>query len=280
MAKAKRTSSQIAELTKMSARVLSSNEQAAAAVAERDKILTNYNKQIDEFIVSIARTANLEDLDPAVIEAGIRYIAVAGRDPAVTAEWNAIAEPVCANPVSPNTNDSVSRIPVRRPRTPGPGQVIVVVEVKKREGEDCVPDLRSSNVKWSGRHNHYRGIVDSDKVDGLRARFPNRVTVERVGETNGGLNGHMTNGAAARPLTTIGLDSDSASGNAEARMVEERDVVVAAEHPEGQSTKSASGGLRDLIEAENAAQPILPHEAKGFPKAYGGSPFSRLGAKP
>jgi hypothetical protein len=288
MARAVRTSSQIAELTKMSARVLLSEEQVVAAAVERDTILSKYKKQINEFIVSIAGKANLVDLNPAVIEAGIRYIAIAGRNPAVVAEWNAIAELGGADVVSTNTKEAVSRLPVRRARTPGPGQVIVVVDVKKREGEECVPDLRNSNVKWSGRHNHYRGIVDSDKVDGLRARFPNRVTVERVGETNGVLNDQMMNSvtvADAHPPTTTGPASDSASGNDEAPVAGQRDAYLAAEDFEGQPNKAASDELRYSVDLENAAEPsTMPHDVKDDQltrsKPYGGSPFSRLRAKP
>jgi hypothetical protein len=131
-----------------------------------------------------------------------------------------------------------------------------------------VPDLRSSNVKWSGRRNHYRGIVDGNEVDELRARFPNKVTVEaEIGQTSSVLNDQMMK-------DTLAADADPLKAG-------RRNERLAAEESQEQSTEAASGGPPDSVEPDNAAKPdAMPHAAKDDqgtrPKPYGSSPFSRL----
>jgi hypothetical protein len=288
MAKAARTS-QISELTKIGARVMRSEEHVVAAAIERDAIKSKYTALINQFLLTTAQTANLMGLPPAVIEAGIHYVAIAGKDPAVVLEWSAIAG-LGGSAVTPmNTGSDALRTPGRRARTPGPGQVLVIVNVTKREGNESVPSLRSSNVKWNGKHNDFRGIVDKNEVDGLRVRFPNKVTVEGdVAQTSTVLDDQMMKGGAAadtNPLTTPGASSDSAFTNDEVLPPGQRDERLATEESQKQSTNATSGGPRDSVGPGNAAKPdTMLHAAKddlpSRPKPYGGSPFGRLPVKP
>jgi hypothetical protein len=86
----------------------------------------------------------------------------------VVLEWSAISGLGGSAAASTNIGTGALRSPGRRPRSPGPGQVLVIVNVTKREGNESVPNLRSSNVKWNGKHNDFQGIVDKNEVDGLR----------------------------------------------------------------------------------------------------------------
>jgi hypothetical protein len=193
------TSSQISELTKIGARVTLSEEQVVAAALERDAIKSKYRELMNQFVLTTAQKANLVGLPPAVIEAGIHYVSVAGKDPAVVLEWNAVSGLGSSVVTAKNTGTGAFRTPGPRARTPGPGQVVVIVGVTKREGEECVPDLRSMNIKWNGKRNHYRGIKNRSEIDDLRARFPNKVTVEgdEVAQTDSIVNDQMAKDTSA-----------------------------------------------------------------------------------
>jgi hypothetical protein len=264
------TSSQISELTKIGARVARSEEHVVAAAIERDAIKSKYQELMNQFVLTTSQKANLVGLPPAVIEAGIHYVAVAGKDPAVVLEWNAISGLQSSAVTATNTGTGALRTPGRRARTPGPGQVVVIVGVTKREGEECLPDLRSMQIKWNGKRNHYRGIKNRSEIDDLRARFPNKVTVEgdEVAQTDIILNDQMAKGTSAAA-------SPPKAGRREERL--------AAEDSQEQST--APGGSRDSVKSDNAAElDTVPHAAKddvrARPKPYGGSPFGRLPTKP
>jgi hypothetical protein len=271
MAKVARTSPQISELTNIGARVMRIEENMAAAAVERDAHKSKYKQLINQFLLTTVEKANLMELTPAIIEAGIHYISVAGKDPAVVLEWSAISGLGGSAVTATNTGTGALRTPGRRARTPGPGQVVVIVGVTKREGEECVPDLRSMNIKWNGKRNHYRGIMNRSEIDDLRARFPNKVTVEgdEVAQTDSIVNDQMAKGTSAADASPL------KAGRREERL--------AAEESQDQST--APGGSWDFVESDNAAKPdTMPHAAKddlrARPKPYGGSPFGRLPAKP
>jgi hypothetical protein len=271
MAKVARKSSQISELTNIGARVMRIEENMAAAAVERDAHKSKYKQLIDRFLLTTAEKANLMELTPAIIEAGIHYISAAGKDPAVVLEWNAISGLGGSAVAATNIGTGAWRPPGRRARTPGPGQVVVIVGVTKREGEECVPNLRSMNIKWNGKRNHYRGIRNRSEIDDLRARFPNKVTVEgdEVAQTDSIVNDQMAKGTSA-------ADASPLKGG-------RREERLAAEDSQEQST--APGGSRDFVESDNAAKAdTMPHAAKddlrARPKPYGGSPFGRLPAKP
>jgi hypothetical protein len=265
------TSSQISELTKIGARVTRSEEQVVAAAIERDAIKSKYQELMNEFVLKTAQKANLAELLPAVIEAGIHYVSVAGKDPAVVLEWNAISGLGASAVAATNTGNGALRTPGRRARTPGPGQVVVIVGVTKREGEECVPDLRSSKIKWNGKRNHYRGIMNRSEIDDLRARFPNKVTVEgdEVAQTDSFVNDQMAKSTSAADPSPL------KAGRREERLAAE----------DSQEHSTAPGGSRDSVKSDNAAElDTVPHAAKddvrARPKPYGGSPFGRLPTKP
>jgi hypothetical protein len=143
MAKAARTSSQISELTKVGAHVLRSEEHVVVAATERDAIKSKYKELINQFLLTTAETAYLIELSPAVIKAGIHYVAIAGKDPAVVLEWSKISGLGGPAAASTNPGTGASRNPGRRPRSPGPGQVLVIVDITKREGNESRPSLRN-----------------------------------------------------------------------------------------------------------------------------------------
>jgi hypothetical protein len=181
----------INEIAKIHARLVQSRDDLTSAEARHGEIETEYGDQLERFVVSTAQRAGLMRLPPAVIQAGIHYLAVAGKDPSLVAEWNATPGVPDAANMSTEIETRACRSTGRRPRRPGPGQVIVIVKITKREGKTCVPNLGDSGIKWNGKHNHYRGIVDAGDVDKLRTRFPNCVMMDgqdnQIGDAlNGG----------------------------------------------------------------------------------------------
>jgi hypothetical protein len=203
--KAAKKASSINEIAKFLALVVQSKEDLTAAEARHGEIENEYGDLLERFVVTTALRAGLMRLPPAVIQAGIHYLSVAGKDPAVVVEWNATPGVAAAANVSTDIEAGAGRSTGRRSRRPGPGQVIVIVKITKREGERRVPNLRSSGIKWSGKHNHYRGVVDASDVDKLRARFPNCVTVDgQDNQVDDVLNGGAPDGisgASGNPLT-------------------------------------------------------------------------------
>jgi hypothetical protein len=276
--KAAKKASSINEIARYHARVVQSNDELAAAEARHGAIKNEYGELLLQFVITTAHQAGLMRLSPAVIQAGIHYVAVAGTDPAVVVEWTATAE------VADAVNSSTTRPTGRRPRHPGPGKVIVLVKITKREGERCVPSLRSSGIKWSGKHNHYRGIVDRSDVEALRTRFPNCVRMDGEGnQIDGSLGGGAVDvipSADGDPLTA----SDPSLTNIEAVLAAGSDDPQSSVQPNAKSSEAGSDASNELARSNVADDIGIPQAAKSGSRPqirpHGASPFNRLPTRP
>ena len=283
--KAAKKASSINEIAKVHTRLVRSKDDLTAAEARHGEIENEYGDLLERFVVTTAQQAGLMRLPPAVIQAGIHYLAVAGKDPSLVAEWNAAPGVPDAVSVSTDAEAGGVRSTGRRSRRPGPDEVIVVVKITKREGERCVPNLRSSGVKWSGKHNHYRGVVDASDVDKLRTRFPSCVTVDGQDNlVNDVLNGGAPDGisgARGNPLTMpepspANIDAgrgagsdDPRSGAGDPQPRAEADETGSDACDEGARSKSEDVGL-----------PQVTFDQRPQTRSHGISPFNRLPVRP
>ena len=87
--KAAKKASSINEIAKVHTRLVQSKDDLTAAEARHGEIENEYGDLLERFVVATAQQAGLMRLPPAVIQAGIHYLAVAGKDPSLVAEWNA-----------------------------------------------------------------------------------------------------------------------------------------------------------------------------------------------
>ena len=284
--KATDKSSPINEIAKVHARLVQSKVDLTVAEMRHGEVENEYGKLLEQFVVATARQAGLMHLPPAVIQAGIHYLAAAGADPSLVAEWNATPGVADAANMSTEIEAGNGRSTGRRPRRPGPGQALVFVKITKREGGRCVPNLRDSGIKWDGKHNHYRGIVDAGDVDMLRQRFPNSVIVYEQGRqahdvANGGAPDGIV-GANGNPLTTpepspTNINASPAAGSDDPRFAAakpqpraEAAEVVSEASDEVARSKSEDIGLPQATRVDSRPQTRPP----------GISPFGRLPARP
>jgi hypothetical protein len=274
----------INEIAKVHARLVQSAEDLTAAVARHGEVENEYGGLLEQFVVATARQAGLMHLPLAVIQAGIRYLAIVGDDPAVVAEWNATPGVAEAPNVPTGTQADASRSTRRRSRRPGPGQALVSVKITKGEGEKCAPSLRDSGLKWDGKHIGYRGIVDAGDVNVLCARFPTCVIVDRQGQLDDVLSGAPDGNAGANgsPLMTpepspTDFDAGPVAGS--------DDPQIAAEDPQPRAEAAEAGSeASDEVAGPKSEDVGLPQATGVDPRPQtrppGISPFSRLPARP
>jgi hypothetical protein len=277
--------SSINEIAKAHARLAQSKGDLVTAEVRHNALENEYGKLLEQFVVATAQQAGLMRLPPAVIQAGIRYLAIAGTDPALVAEWNALPGVVEASNVSTNAQADTGRSAKRRPRRPGPGQALVSVKISKREGKKCVPSLRDAGLKWDGKHIDFRGIVDASDVEMLRARFPNCVIVDGQDQIDDVLNGEELDGiagAVGNPLTTpepspTDIDAGLTSGS------DDPQFATKDPQPPGEADEAGSEALDE--EAKSKSEDVgLPQVTRLGPRSQtrqsGISAFSRLPARP
>jgi len=276
--------SSINEIAKAHARLVQSKDDLATAEARHNVVENEYGELLEQFVVDTAQQAGLMRLPPAVIQAGIRYLAIAGTDPALVGGWNAVPGVVDVSNVSTNAQAGTGRSTGRRSRRPGPGQALVSIKITKREGKKCVPSLRDSGLKWDGKHIDFRGIVDAGGVEMLRARFPNCVIVDGQDQIDDVLNGGAPDGiagGAGNPLTTpepspTDIDAGPVAGLHDPRF-ESGDAEPRAEAAEAGSEAS------DEVAGSKNEDVGLPQATRADPRPQtppGISPFSRLPARP
>jgi hypothetical protein len=273
--------SSINEIAKAHARLVQSKDDLATAEARHNVVENEYGGLLEQFVVATAQQAGLMRLPPAVIQAGVRYLAIAGTDPALVAEWNAVPGVVDASNVSTNAQAGTGRSTGRRSRRPGPGQALVSIKITKREGKKCVPSLGDAGLKWDGKHIDFRGIVDAGDVEMLRARFPNCVIVDGQDQIDDVLNGGEPDGIAGAngsPLTTpepspTDIDAGLAAGS--------DDPQFAAEDPQPPGKAAEAGSEASDEEAKSKSDDVgLPQVTRVGPHPPGISPFSRLPTRP
>lgn len=134
-----------------------------------------YETELDAFILRTARDAGLTKLSPSAIDAGIREVARKGRDPDIVAEWT--TKDACAEP---SAEPKPSRTIKSRSRRPGPGQVVVQIEVTKAAGEQNTT-LNRLGFVWNGRSNRYRAVVDDTALPDLRGEFVDLLSEQHQG---------------------------------------------------------------------------------------------------
>jgi hypothetical protein len=250
------------------------------------EIESKYGNLLERFVITTSQRAGLMRLPPAVIQAGIHYLAVAGKDPALVAEWNATSGVADAANVSTDIEAGGVRSTGRRSRRPGPGQVLVFVKIKKREGEKC--NLRSLGFRWSGKDSHFGAIVDGSEVEGLRSRFPDCVTVDgKHNQIVGVLGGGTVDGAplASGDPLTMPVPSPTNIEAAPTAGSDDPQSSAGESEPQAEPAETRSDVSDAVARSKSASKDIgLPQAAKVDPrpqtKPHGASPFSRLPTRP
>jgi hypothetical protein len=149
--------------------------QNAAAAAENDR--KAFEDAVDALILKAAHGFGLHQLEPEVIVAGIRYIAIHGQRPDVVSEWIA-GDPDILAMMDRGSGAQAARAQQSVEELTLQGTAHVSISIGRNVSGEKRATLEASGLSWNGRRGVWWGEVGVDQIAALQTQFEDRVKVQ------------------------------------------------------------------------------------------------------